>query len=203
MNQKSKIQNQKSSRFSPSTSHPGFIWIPKSLASLTSRRRTAAFTLIELLVVIAIIGLLAGIGVPTVSTALRSAKKSEVAAVAQSIRTSILAWNSEYGTWPTNVAGFTTDSSFLELMTTTNSPSNPRGIIFLEIPAKFTNSSGIVTPPGYLTGSNSPFYVAVDVDGDGVVTATNGTTATNLRTSVAVWAPDSSDPNKKSVGTWK
>ena len=173
------------------------------ISDLLKKRRGAAFTLVELLVVISIIGLLAGLAVPAINGALKSAKKSEVAAVAQSIRTAVLAFNSEYGSWPTNAATFTADVNFLNLMTTTTNSNNIRGIIFLEVPGKFTNSSGIVTPAGYLTGNaRSNFVVAVDLDGDGVVTATNGTTATNLRTAVAVWAPDNTKPNQ-SVGTWK
>jgi len=159
--------------------------------------------LVELLVVISIIGLLAGLAVPAIQGAMRSAKKAEVAAVAQSIRTAVIAWNSEYGTWPTNTATFTANAAFLNLMTTTTNPSNLRGIIFLEVPTKFTNSDGIVTPSGYLPGNaRSNFTVAVDLDGDGQVTAKNGTTDTNLRTAVAVWAPDSTKTNQ-SVGTWK
>jgi len=193
MNPKSKIQNPNSSRPSPSTHRP-----PSSVL-----RRPAAFTLVELLVVISIIGLLAGLAVPAINGALKSAKKSEVAAVAQSIRTAVLAWNSEYGTWPSNTASFTANAAFLNLMTTTTNSNNIRGIIFLEVPTKFTNSGGIVTPSGYLAGNaRSNFIVAVDLDGDGVVTATNGTTATNLRTAVAVWAPDNTKTNQ-SVGTWK
>ena len=170
---------------------------------LTPRRRLAAFTLVELLVVISIIGLLAGLAVPAINGALKSAKKSEVAAVAQSIRTAVIAYNSEYGTWPTNAATFRADVNFLNLMTTTTNSNNIRGIIFLEVPTKFTNSDGIVTPSGYLKGSNAVFNVAVDLDGDGVVTAKNGTTDVTLRTAVAVWAPDASAPTTKSVGTWK
>ena len=183
--------------------NPTSTYLLTPISYLLKKRRGAAFTLVELLVVISIIGLLAGLAVPAINGAMKSAKKSEVAAVAQSIRTAIIAWNSEYGTWPTNSATFTTDTAFLELMTTTNSSVNQRGIIFLEVPTKFTNSSGIVTPSGYLKGSNAVFNVAIDLDGDGVVTAKNGTTDTNIRTAVAVWAPDSASPTTKSVGTWR
>jgi len=163
--------------------------------------------LVELLVVISIIGLLAGLAVPAINGALKSARKAEVAAVTQSIRTAVLAWNSEYGTWPTNRATFQTDSQFLDLMTTTNQQTanaNPRGIIFLEVPAKFTNAQGIVTPLGFFSGGESArrnFQVAVDTAGTGSISNV-GVENTSLRASCAVWVEDPSKPNT-SVGTWK
>lgn len=166
--------------------------------------RSTAFTLIELLVVVSIIGLLAGLAIPTIGGAMKSARKAEVAAVAQSVRTAILAWNSEYGNWPTNRATFQTDRTFLDLMTSSTNSANPRGIIFLEVPAKFTNSSGLVTPLGFFTGGEGArknFSVAVDLTGSGTLNNV-GVEGTTLRTSCAVWVEDPAKPNT-SIGTWK
>ena len=171
-------------------------------------RRPAAFTLVELLVVISIIGLLAGLAVPAIGGAMKSAKKAEVAALAQSIRTAVIAYNSEYGTWPTNnLAGstyFETSKTFYDRMATTNdSTNNLRGIIFLEVPAKFLDSqTNIVVPTGFVKGSQPMLRFQVDGLGSGSISNV-GYENTNLRTAVAVWAPDPSDPLKKSIGTWK
>lgn len=206
-NPQSPIPNPKcSSRLPPSSSRIGSAWIPESLNPLTPRRRTAAFTLVELLVVISIIGLLAGLAVPAINGALKSAKKAEVANVAQSIRTAILAWNSEYGTWPTNeLTGtdyFETTATFYTRMATTNDTNNPRGVIFLEIPAKFLDGeSNIVTPSGFIKGERPNLRFKVDADGSGLLTGV-GYEGTNLRTSVAVWARDP-DKTNRSIGTWK
>jgi len=194
------IKNPKSKFLAPLT--------PEPLNPLTPRRRLAAFTLIELLVVISIIGLLAGLAVPAINGALKSAKKSEVSALTQSIRTALLAWNSEYGTWPTQnlsggTTGFETTKDFYNRMATTNdSTNNPRAIIFLEVPAKFLDSqSNIVTPSGFIKGSRPMLRFQVDGLGSGSISNV-GYENTNLRTAVAVWAQDPNASNR-SVGTWK
>lgn len=163
----------------------------------------------ELLVVISIIGLLAGLGFPAVNGAIKAGKKAEVAAMAESIKTAVNAFYAEYSAYPSNTAGIT-DDTFLSLMTTTNTNGgNYRGIAFLEVPPKFTNSSGIVTPKGFYKGSSqSNFFIWMDTNNVGSFNPKNINTAsaklatTNVASSVGVWVIDR-DTNTKAVGTFK
>ena len=184
--------------------------------NLTSSQRfpkskSDSFTLVELLVVISIIGLLAGLGFPAISGAIQAGKKAEVSAMAESIKTAVNAFYAEYSAYPSNTSG-KTDANFLALMSTTNSTvvsaQNTRGIAFLEVPPKFTNANGLVTPRGFYSGNQqSNFFVAIDIQGQGfvnpkLVSGAGTLTTTNVASSVAVWVLDPKD-NKKAVGTFR
>jgi len=171
----------------------------------------ASFTLVELLVVITIIGLLAGLGFPAVSGAIRAGKKAEVAAMAESIKTAVNAFYAEYSYYPTNTGGTLfakTDANFLSAISTTNTNfGNYRGIAFLEVPPKFTNTSGeLVTPKGFLTGGKqSNFLLLFDSNNLGNVnpqSVSKTLTNTNVPSSIAVWVVDPTSSNK-AVGTFK
>jgi type II secretory pathway pseudopilin PulG len=163
-----------------------------------------------LLVVISIIGLLAGLGLPAITGAIKAGKKAEVAAMAESIKTAVNAFYAEYSAYPSNTSG-KADTNFLTLLSTTNTNGgNSRGIAFLEVPPKFTNGVladgdlGLVTPKGYGKKMTN-FFVLIDTGGLGYVNpkSVSGTlTNTNVASSVAVWVLDST-ANTKAVGTFK
>jgi type II secretory pathway pseudopilin PulG len=166
---------------------------------------------VELLVVISIIGMLAGLGLPAISGAMQAGKKAEVSAMAESIKTAVNAFYAEYSSYPTNSSGLTytnTSLEFLGFMTTTTNTNggNTRGIAFLEVPPKFTNASGIVTPRGFYSGTNqSNFFILIDAGGLGFVnpkSVSSTLTNTNVASSVAVWVVDPK-ASSKAVGTFK
>jgi type II secretory pathway pseudopilin PulG len=166
---------------------------------------------VELLVVISIIGLLAGLGLPAINGAIKAGKKAEVAAMAESIKTAVNAFYAEYSAYPSNASGIT-DADFLALMSTTNntgvSIQNTRGIAFLEVAPKFTNSDGLVTPKGFLSGGKQTnFFVLIDLQGLGyvnpkLVSGCGALTNSNVASSVAVWVMEN-PTNKTAVGTFK
>ena len=160
--------------------------------------------------VISIIGLLAGLGLPAINGAIKAGKKAEVAAMAESIKTAVNAFYAEYSQYPTNASGQTyskTSLEFLGFMSTTTNTSggNIRGIAFLEVPPKFTNANGLVTPNGFYSGgARSNFFVRIDTEGVGFVNpnSVSSVTNTNVASSVAVWVVDPTT-NTKAVGTFK
>jgi len=145
------------------------------------------------------------LGLPAINGAIKAGKKAEVAAMAESIKTAVNAFYAEYSAYPSNTTG-KTDTNFLSVISTTNTNGgNYRGIAFLEVPPKFTNSSGIVTPRGlYKGGGQSNFFILIDTQGLGFVNpkSVSSVTNTTVASSVAVWVVDPTT-NTKAVGTFK
>jgi prepilin-type N-terminal cleavage/methylation domain-containing protein len=167
----------------------------------TFQRRAAGFTLIELLVVISIIAILAALAFPALTGAMQSARKAEVRAMANQIKLALASYYTEYGFFPTNTT--TTDANFLLTMTT-NNPNNPRGVRFLEVPPKFSNAGGLVTPLRFFKTGQSNYSIVVDTDYDGriaVPVGAPGGATTNINASIAVFVPDPFQTNKV-IGTW-
>ena len=123
--------------------------------------------------------------------------------MAESIKTAVNAFYAEYSAYPSNTIG-RTDLTFLNLMSTTNTDGgNYRGIAFLEVPPKFTNANGLVTPRGFYSGNQqSNFFLAIDTNGSGVLTNRVGSRSYVVPSSVAVWVVDPKDANKP-VGTFR
>jgi prepilin-type N-terminal cleavage/methylation domain-containing protein len=159
-------------------------------------RKQSAFTLIELLVVIAIIAILAGLSFAGVQGALQQGRKTEVRSMANQIKLAIEAYYAEYGFYPPATSS---DATLLGILTGTDTVNNKRAIRFMELPAKFTNSSGIVTPPRFYRSGQSNFQVRIDTNFSGTITAPDGT---SIRQSVAVGIADP-DRAGQWIGTWK
>ena len=128
--------------------------------------------------------------------------------MAESIKTAVNAFYAEYSAYPTNSSGqcyTNTSLEFLNLISTTTNTNgaNYRGIAFLEVPPKFTNANGLVTPMGFCQNkAQSNFFLAIDTNGVGVLTNKVGSSNYVVASSVAVWVVDPKSANKP-VGTFK
>jgi len=149
----------------------------------------SAFTLIELLVVIAIIGILMSLLFPAVNGAILAARKAQASNDVSQIATAIIAYNTEYGQWPTNASGAGSDVAgpFLSALMGTN----PRGLTFLEVNNFKGKKSGLSSNGIFLDSWSNAYQYAVD---------TNYGSAVALPSSITNWA---GSPPRRSVAVWQ
>lgn len=184
-----------------------------------SRKR---FTLIEMLVVIAIIGILASLVFPALHTVRENARKSKAKTECQSMRTAIIAYESEYSCWPAPTTGsndaIVNGSDYIKMCKILTGENSGKKV-FYEVGVGYDENKGILDPWG------RPYQVALDVNYDGklsennipavkAVNKVNNRSGQDLRTSVAVYAygvlPDDKIANditklaekKKLVTSW-
>jgi prepilin-type N-terminal cleavage/methylation domain-containing protein len=146
------------------------------------REHTSAFTLIELLVVMTLIAILIGIGVPTFTSIMEQARKTQAKNEEQQIVAAVNAYYTDYGKYPlpAGAAADTTYGSggtsngelFFTLRAVTGGTmnaadaANPRKIVFIQPPvSKDQNNprSGINTTTSvWYDPWGSPYNVMID-----------------------------------------
>jgi len=188
----------------------------------SGHRKQLAFTLVELLVVMAIIAALMGLLFPVASSVMRSAKKTQATTDAQSVKSAINAYYTEYGRFPVDTSTSTTDD--MELTSDAElgdlykvliaSPKddtlvqemNPRLISFLDVKdAKPAGQTAAEGPRGGLSSDyvfmdpwGQPYTLVIDANYNDELTSLPAPFADPeddrpLRDTVAVASPG--DPN--------
>jgi prepilin-type N-terminal cleavage/methylation domain-containing protein len=166
--------------------------------SITNRR---AFTLIELLVVISIIAILMTLLFPAVSSAIYAARKTQAKNDATQIATAINAYVSEYGKMPATGSDQVNDQKLMNTLAgATTDETNPRGIVFLEVPKAKSGKNGAEATGsgGYTSGYFDPwqklYEIRLDDNYDNVITS--GPDGDEVRKTVIVWSKG--DPQRTS-----
>ena len=172
------------------------------------------FTLIELLVVIAIIAILAGLLLPAVMIVRRTAERTKAKTMAKALEVAIAQYEATYSVLPASKASDfdSTDGSdetlksdkyedLIAILCKQDYPGksnsadkgNPRGIHFLEVPAKYSTK-------GYIDHWGNNFVIGMDSNYDGVVKgfAKSGDLSGNVF--VYSYGPDGDDDNGDSAG---
>jgi len=167
-----------------------------------TRASRHAFTLLEALAVIAIIALMASLLIPVAHLLRESAQRRLAQQRAQGIVQAIKQYRSVYGEWPGQIQG-ATDTTYTNCTDMiARLTHNPRNVVFLQ------DTESAVTDTAFLDPWNRPYLVALDENGDGVITnmscdAFDPHITTNVNDSVAVasWGPDPANVEKR-VYSW-
>lgn len=164
--------------------------------------RSRGFTLIELLVVILIIAIMLAMIFPAITAIRRAASVRKATGEAQQLANAIKQYYASYSVWPNQTQGAndTTYSGPTQAPLINALLNNPRGGIFLEMPAgSFTNGC-------YVDPWGNPYVVTIDENDNGKAemnappqTSYFGPAmATNVSAAVAVasWGRDPDDPDE-------
>jgi len=169
-------------------------------------KRPQAFTLIELLVVIAIIAILAGLLFPAGQSAINSAKKTTAKNQVVQIATAITAYETEYGSLPSN-SGATIGTGLVSILCTANDTvNNPRGLIFLEANA-WKNGKGGTNSLGFCDpfGATNVYSVSLDTNYSNIqtnVTLGGNFGNTNLTKHIMVWSTPTIGRTNVLINSW-
>lgn len=193
----------------------------------TSRK---AFTLIELLTVIAIIGILAGILIPVVGSARKSANKAKSKVQFNQYAVALQQYKTEYGYWPPvgGTSGLNSgqaydiskNADFIKALTGKNTDGsalstgdrtslNRKAVAFLSISDDqlyFDDSTQKTDPTKLADAFNNPgIHIAVDHDGDGKIKADVLPTSEDVSAQVVIWTEAGSDKtqNYEDVRSWE
>lgn len=175
------------------------------------------FTLIELLVVISIIAILAAIAFPVATGALTSAKRVQTAALANGIQTGIIAYETEYGTYPASGAetALTGDAAGPVIIvlhgnrnpnnpsTTSDTGFNTRNIAFISLkPEQVDSSTGAALAPLAGNDTDRKLSIIMDTDYNNYITPISGT---DVGEGSAVWLPETTRLTGSSpmIGTFR
>jgi len=207
--------------------------VPCPAAPTGNRRFTpTAFTLIELLVVIVIIAVLVSISFPVFNSVLIKARKTDTLATINSVRTGLIAYQTEYSDWPPALIATSSNGSDARLDASTNFTSpgvwrdvyytltatgetnflatnNKRRIVFVEFsPKQLSDKSNPANSTTFLDPWGREFNIVLDANGDNridnIPNVTAGSGNMSINGSMAIWSfgPDPAKM-KDYVTSWK
>ena len=148
----------------------------------------------EMLVVIAILGILMAMMVPAAGLIIKRAKIAQAKSDAGVVVTVLQKYFAEYNRWPGfyhNAQENPTDSPWVAVMSpmpaVTNSPYNPKRIVFFEPSGGALSGDGSTDPGAWVDPWGKPFEYRIDEDRDGSIDHPNAEGAV-IRAQAIAWS---------------